>query len=253
MPKAAFRFYAELNDFLPPERRQTSIPYEFSGSPSVKDAIEALGVPHVEVDLIVVNGQSVDFTYRLQEEDRVAVYPVWEGLDISPVVRLRERPLRRPAFVADVHLGKLARLLRLLGLDTVHSSGFSDEELVTIAAQERRILVTRDRQLLKRRAVLHGYWVRSVNPVAQAQEVVGRFDLHNQVQPFTRCLSCNGLLQAVDKGEVLHQVPPRVARWREEYYRCTSCGKLYWQGTHFPRLEASVAAILGPRRGNDAR
>jgi len=252
MPKAAFRFYAELNDFLPPERRQTPIPYEFSGSPAVKDAIEALGVPHVEVDLIVVNGQSVDFTYRLQEEDRVAVYPVWEGLDISPVVRLRERPLRRPAFVTDVHLGKLARLLRLLGLDTLRSSGFSDEELVAIAAQERRILLTRDRQLLKRRAVLQGYWVRSVNPVAQAQEVVGRFDLHNQVQPFTRCLSCNGLLQAVDKAEVLHQVPPRVARWREDYYRCTSCGKLYWQGTHFPRLEASVAAILGPRRREEA-
>ncbi len=252
MPQAFFRFYAELNDFLPVEQRQTTIPYTFQGSPTVKDAIEALGVPHVEVELILVNGESVDFGHHLQDGDRVSVYPVWESLDIGPVVRLRERPLRQVAFVADVHLGKLARLLRLLGFDTVHANHYSDEELVAISAHEHRILLTRDRELLKRSAITHGYWVRSTQPLEQAREVVERFDLRAAVRPFTRCVACNGLLAPVRKEDVLLQIPPRVARWREEFYRCQACGKVYWQGTHFPHLERCVASIVGAHREGEA-
>lgn len=249
MPNAYFRFYGELNDFLPPERRQVEIPYPVQGTPAVKDAIEALGVPHVEVDLILVNGESVGFEHRLKPEDRVAVYPVWESLDITPVVRLRDRPLRKTAFVADVHLGKLARLLRLLGFDALHSHGYRDQEIVAISVREGRILLTRDRQLLKHSAVTHGYWIRSNRPLDQAREVVGRFDLVAQVQPFTRCLACNGLLQPVRKEQVLDQIPPRVALWREDYFRCSGCGKLYWQGTHYPKLAEAITRILGANPG----
>lgn len=244
MNTATFRFYGELNDFLPLERRQRDITYLFKNTPAVKDAIEALGVPHVEVDLILVNSQSVDFSYRLSSGNRVAVYPVFESLDITPLVKLRERPLRRIAFIADVHLGKLARLLRLLGFDTLHSNDYRDEELVATAAREGRILLTRDRDLLKHNAVTHGYWLRSTKPLEQAREVVWRFDLAALVEPFQRCLVCNGLLAPVEKKEVLSQIPHKVALWQEEYFICQRCKKVYWRGTHYPRLEEKIAYIL---------
>ena len=247
MSTATFRFYAELNDFLPSGKRQCSIAYDFHGSPAVKDAIEALRVPHTEVDVVLVNGQSVDFTYHLRPGDRVAVYPVFESLDISPLVRLRESPLRRTAFIADVHLRKLARLLRLLGFDTAHSDDVEDAEIVTIAANEGRIILTRDRQLLKHSAVTHGYWVRSTQPLEQAREVVHRFDLASQAQPFRRCLSCNGLVKPVDKKEVLPRIPPKTALWQDEYFICQACDKLYWRGTHFPKLQHMIERILEPK------
>jgi uncharacterized protein with PIN domain len=243
--EATFRFYAELNDFLPAERRKVEIPYRFHVPPSVKDAIEALGVPHVEVDLILVNGISVGFDHRLGNGDRVSVYPVFESLDISPAVRLRAAPLRRPAFVVDVHLRRLARFLRLLGFDTLHSNDFEDAELVEISVREGRILLTRDRQLLKHGRVTHGYWVRSTDPVEQAREVVRRFDLADGVRPFSRCPACNGRLEPVDKEAVADEIPPKTARWLDEYVRCDGCGKLYWRGTHFERLERLVDRILG--------
>jgi uncharacterized protein with PIN domain len=242
--EATFRFYAELNDFLPVDRRKVEIPYRFHVSPTVKDAIEALGVPHVEVDLILVNGVSVGFDHRLGNGDRVSVYPVFESLDIAPVVRLREAPLRRSAFVADVHLRRLARFLRLLGFNTLHSNDFDDAELVEISTSEGRILLTRDRQLLKHGRVAHGYWVRSTDPVEQAREVVRRFDLADSVQPFSRCPACNGNLGAVEKEAVAAEIPPKTARWLDEYVQCDACGKLYWHGTHFQRLEGLIERIL---------
>lgn len=245
MSTAIFRFYGELNDFLPPKHRQCDIEYSFQNTPAVKDAIEALGVPHTEVDLIVVNGQSVGFSYRLCDGDRVAVYPVFESLDILPIVQLREKPLRQIAFVADVHLGKLARLLRLLGFDTLHSNGYDDHEVVALAASEGRIVLTRDRDLLKHNAVTHGYWLRSTDPVEQAREVVRRFNLETLIDPFRRCLVCNGLLAPVDKAEILARIPPRIAVEHNEFFCCTSCQKLYWRGTHYPKLERHIAAIVG--------
>ena len=247
MSKATFRFYQELNDLLPEGFRKQPIPFRFEVSPSVKDAIEALGVPHVEVDLIVVNGRSVGFGHRLCDGDRIAVYPVFESIDISPIVRLRPDPLRETAFVADVHLRKLARLLRLLGLDTMHSNEYDDAEIVAIAARENRTILTRDRQLLKRGAVSRGYWVRNTKPIEQARETVGRFDLGDQIRAFSRCLSCNGLLRSVAKKDVFDRIPPKTAAWLDEYYECESCRKLYWHGTHHERLAALIRLIRAPR------
>ncbi len=243
MHTATFRFYAELNDFIPQAWRRGDIPYRFFGTPGVKDAIEALGVPHVEVDLILANNRSVGFDYRLRPGDRIAVYPVFESLDISPLARLHGRPLRDPKFIGDVHLGKLVRLLRLLGFDTAQFAGKEDAVIAEIAAKERRIILTRDRDLLKRSAVTHGYWVRSTEPVEQAREIVRRFDLHAQVRPFTRCPACNSLLTQVSKEEVLDRIPPKTARWQDEYFMCTGCGKLYWRGTHYPQLRKMIKRI----------
>ncbi len=241
---AALRFYAELNDFLAPAARGTVIETSYVVSPSVKDAVEALGVPHVEVDLILVNDEPVAFDYRLKSGDRVAVYPVFETLDIAPTSRLGRPPLRRPRFVADVHLRKLSRLLRLMGLDVLHSSTSTDPELVEISVQEGRILLTRDRALLKHGRLTHGYWVRSVDPRRQAVEVVRRFDLTGKIRLLTRCPRCNGVLEPVAKEDVLPRIPPRTAAWVDDYVACTSCGKLYWHGTHVDRIRADLGAIL---------
>jgi hypothetical protein len=241
--KATFRFYAELNDFLPPEQRQRAITYAFNSAPAVKDSIEAQGVPHVEVDLILANDQAVSFDYQVQEGDRIAVYPVFESLDVGPVQRLRRTPLRQTAFILDVHLGKLARLLRLLGFDT-HRNDYEDPEIVAIAQDEHRIILTRDVGLLKHSAVTHGYWVRSPQPIEQAREVIRRFDLRGQVTTFTRCLRCNASLEDVDKAEVIDRLPPHVAEVHEDFAHCPACDQLYWRGSHYQRLRSKIKRIL---------
>jgi len=191
---ASFRFYEELNDFLPKLKRRKLFSFSFSGRPSVKDCIEAIGVPHCEVDLVLVDGRSVDFSFQLFGGERVAVYPVFESFDISPVVRLRPRPLRVVKFVVDVNLGKLASYLRLLGFDCVYCSDLEDDEVVRISVVEKRIILSRDVGLLKHGQVTHGYWVRHIQPKAQVREVVRVLQLQSGFKPFSRCAECNGLL-----------------------------------------------------------
>ena len=245
------RFYAELNDFLPPESRQRDVPFSFYVAPTAKDAVESLGVPHVEVEMILVNGRSVGFEYRLKHGDRVAVYPVFESVDVSSIVRLRDRPLRDPVFVADVHLRRLARLLRLVGFDVIHDSANDDPDLVRISIDEGRILLTRDRALLKYGGLSHGVWIRSTDPIQQAREVVRRFDLAARVAPFSRCAACNGRLVPADKASVVERIPPKTAAWLDVYMRCEACDKLYWRGTHAARLDGLVDRIL--RRPDEAQ
>lgn len=241
---AEFRFYEELNDFLPPERRRQALRYCFNGQPSIKDPIEAQGVPHTEVELIIVNGLSVGFDYRLQDGDRVAVYPMFESLDVTPLLRLREAPLRRTAFVLDVNLGKLAKRLRMLGFDALYSNRYTDAEVADIAAAERRIVLTRDRRLLHARRITHGYWVRSVKPEEQVEEVLRRFDLQRQIRPFRRCLVCNGLLTPVPKADVLDRLEPKTRLYYEAFYTCGGCGKIYWEGSHLETMRLRCKAWL---------
>jgi hypothetical protein len=244
---ARFRFYAELNDFLEPPCRRRDVPYTFAVPPSVKDAIEGLGVPHPEVDLIVVNGESVDFDYRLGDGDRVAVYPVFESMDISPVVRLRPKPLRQIRFVLDTHLGKLARLLRMLGFDSLYRQDFEDDEIIQLSVEERRIILTRDTALLKTGVVAHGYWVRSIVPQEQVREVLARFDLYSRVRPFRRCMVCNSPITRIEKSTVLHEIPRRVRELHDEYYRCSGCRKVYWKGTHYQDMMEQIQRLSGLR------
>ena len=249
--KATFRFYEELNDFLPEEKRKQAVQYSFQGHPSVKDAIEAQGVPHVEVDLILVNDQSVDFQYQLKDSDRISVYPVFESLDISPIIRLRPEPLRESKFVLDVHLGKLARLLRLAGLDTLYRNDYKDEELVQISLRDRRIILTMDRCLLKRKAVTHGLWIRSRNPKDQLVEILKRLDLYDKLDPFSRCLQCNTLVQSVDKDSIKHRLQPRTLKEMETFTICPACDKIYWQGSHYDRMRERLKQWLKVVRNPD--
>jgi uncharacterized protein with PIN domain len=246
--KATFRFYAELNDFLAPERRYHNFTYEVPGNPAVKDSIEALGVPHTEVDLILINGRSQDFTYQLQDGDQISVYPVFESVDITPLIRLRPEPLREVRFVLDTHLGRLAGYLRMLGFDTIYSNDCSDEELAKISSEGKRILLTKDRGLLKRNIVTHGYYVRGTQPRDKLIEVLRRFDLFQQVQPFTRCIRCNGLLENVTKEDVLQFLPPKVKAGYDSYRRCRECEQIYWKGTHYERMQQFIQHVLHEAR-----
>ena len=235
-----FRFYEELNDYLPPGQRKRSITREITGTPSVKDAIEALGVPHTEIDLILVDGRSVRFGCRLHGGERVAVYPEFERFDITPLYRLRPKPLREPRFVADVHLGTLARFLRLLGFDTRYGNDLSDEELAQLTSRQRRILLTRDVGLLKRKAVVRGQWLRSRDPEQQLEELVEALDLRRAFRPFTRCMMCNGVLAVIARTKVSELVPPRVYRRLRSFKQCRDCARVYWRGTHYLRLQRLV-------------
>ena len=234
---AEFRFYEELNDFLPRERRRIAFDYSVAGTRSVKDAIESIGVPHTEVDLILVDGESVGFERVLRGGERVAVYPVFELLDIAPLQHLRPRPLRDPRFVLDTHLGKLARHLRMAGFDCLYRNDYRDSELINAALAERRIILTRDRGLLKQRLVTHGYFVRATESEAQLREVVRALQLQSDLRPFTRCRECNGLLREVPRAEVEAQLPPKVRAAYARFQLCPGCGRIYWEGSHYERLQ----------------
>jgi hypothetical protein len=246
MGSAQFRFYEELNDFLPPSRRKVSFPHTFTGRNAVKDMIEALGVPHTEVDLILVNGRSVDFSYIVQDGDRISVYPVFESFDITPLLRLRPRPLRISRFILDVHLGRLARYLRLLGFDTLYRNNFDDAELAHLASKEWRILLTRDRGLLKRNSITHGYYVRETDPRRQLQEVLARFDLYRSVQSFQRCTHCNGLLETVAKEQIWNRLEPNTRRYFDQFWMCGGCQRIYWKGSHYVHMQRLVEDVLEP-------
>jgi uncharacterized protein len=241
--RAAFRFYAELNDFLPRRNRFATIVRLFDGEASVKDLIEAAGVPHTEVDLVIVNRESVDFAYRVRDGDRIAVYPVFEMLDIGPIATVRPEPLREPRFFADAHLGRLARHLRLLGFDTAYERDCDDARLAAIAAAEGRIVLTRDGGVLKRNVVSRGMFVRSPQSRAQLLEVARRLQLLSRFKPFTRCLECNAALTAVSKQDVAALVPRRAWQSHEQFVRCTRCGRVYWAGTHHERLRRLVEDV----------
>lgn len=243
MGVARLRFYEELNDFPAPARRKREFDYAFARAATVGNAIEAVGVPHTEVELILVDGRSVDFSYRLRDGDRVSVYPLFEAFDVAPLVRVRDRPLRNTRFVADAHLGGLARLLRMAGFDTLHDSAYADEAIRRIAAAEARVILTRDRALLKCRDVTHGCYVRALNPPAQLAEVVDRLQLAARMAPFTLCLHCNLPLTDVGKDEVRHRLPETVAQAYARFKTCAGCRRIYWEGSHWRRMRELLARV----------
>jgi uncharacterized protein with PIN domain len=237
------RFYEELNDFLPEERKKKRFEHQFIDRTSVKDLIESLGVPHTEVDLILVNGNSIGFKYIINNGDDISVYPVFESLDISEVQHLRPKPLRKPKFVTDVHLGRLTRYLRMIGFDVSYKNNFDDDEIVSASLKEKRAILTKDRGILKRNEVTHGYCVRSIKVEEQVREILDRFDLKKDIKEFSRCLECNQLLVPIKKKEVIDELPPKVAQTQNEFYQCPSCMKIYWKGTHYQRMFSFIQSL----------
>jgi uncharacterized protein with PIN domain len=243
MNSVYIRFYEELNDFLDISRRKKEYRVFFELKRTVKDLIEGEGVPHVEVDLILVNGASVGFDFHISDGDRISVYPEFELLDISPVTRLRPEPLRQTRFIADANLGRLARYLRMTGFDTLFDINLDDGDIIRIAQEEKRIILTRDIGILKNSKVSRGYFIRNQQPEWQLAEVVKKFDLKRQFMPFIRCIACNGNILPVSREEVLDQLPEQVQSDFREFFRCDHCGRVYWKGSHYERMREKIGRL----------
>jgi uncharacterized protein len=237
MVTATFRFYAELNDFLTPERRGREFPSPCARAATAKHMIEALGVPHTEVELVLVNGEPADFNHLLKDNDRVAVYPHFKTLDVRPLSPVPPSSEDHIRFVADAHLGGLAHLLRMAGFDTLYDNNFQDSQIEEIAWLEGRIVLTRDRELLKRRSVIQGCYVRETRPAHQLLEIFSRLSLARQVKPFTLCLECNAPLRSADKAEVLERLPPSVRERFDRFSTCDLCRGVFWEGSHWQRMQ----------------
>jgi len=245
MPEVTFRFYEELNDFLPTRLRKRDFQSPFKGRESIKDKIEALGVPHTEVDLILVNGTSVDFSYILQNGDRISVYPVFESLDIRNVTRLRKIPLRQTRFVADWNLRNVTKILRALGLDVASFPSLTPRKMLEISKTEKRTILTRSPNLLKLKDVTHGIFLRPGTTVEQVRYVLNLLSLREKIRPFSRCLLCNTVLEEIPKETVAHRIPLLTRAVCNEYVYCRSCDKLFWKGTHYEKIKAVLEQILG--------
>ncbi|CAE6756175.1 hypothetical protein R69608_02191 [Paraburkholderia nemoris] len=245
MVTATFRFYEELNDFLARPLRRRAFSCACARGATAKHMIEVLGVPHTEVELILVNGESVGFNHPLSEGDRIAVYPKFEALDIQPLLRVREHPLRVVRFIADAHLGGLAPLLRLAGFDTLYDNHYPDADIEALAATQQRIVLTRDRELLKRRAITHGCYVRTLRPREQLREVFERLDLAGSAQPFRLCLMCNAPLRRIAKDEVGDRAPDGVLERHNQFVTCDVCRRVFWEGTHWQRMRALMDSVAG--------
>lgn len=244
MKKAFFRFYEELNDFLPGIKKKKEFEHNYTGRNSIKDMVESLGVPHTEVDMILVNGKSIGFDYIVQDKDQISVYPVFESLDISGVQHLRAKPLRIPRFVVDNNLGSLAKYMRMLGLDTHYSNSYKDDEIIKISLNEKRVILTKNKNLLKRKDIAHGYWVRDIIPEEQAAEIIKRFDLRNDIKEFCRCIRCNTELMNIEKNKIEKELPPKVRDQLNEFSYCKTCGRIYWKGTHYENMLKKIKSIL---------
>jgi len=230
-------FHGDLSRFL--RSKLVNAERQLGERTSVKDIIEGCGIPHTEVDLLLIDGRPVDFAHVLGAETAIEVYPVdASGITSFPENRLQVPEIRK--FVADGHLGKLVRDLRLLGIDVAYDTTAEDRQLVRIVAEQNRAILTRDRRLLMHSAVRHGYYLRSQNRLNQTVEVLRRFDLNGVLAPFSRCLRCNAPLEQVEKTHVIDQLEPLTRIYYDRFRRCSGCGQVYWSGSHFDKLVRRV-------------
>jgi uncharacterized protein with PIN domain len=192
---------------------------------------------------VVVNDEPVSFNHHVKSGDRIAVYPVFESLDISKTTRVRKASLRITRFVLDVHLGKLAKYLRMLGFDTMYSNAYDDDEIVLHAQLDQRIILTRDLGMLKRNDVQRGYWLRSDQSKNQLKEIINRFDLYNSIQPMTFCMKCNSRIHSIDKTKIADQLQPDTLKYFDEFYQCSGCRQVYWKGSHYDRMIELVEKV----------
>jgi uncharacterized protein len=237
------KFYGNLNDFLPQGKKNKYYKITVSDHQTIKDVFESEGVPHVEVDVILVNNKTVSLNYRLSDQDIIQIYPVRCNVKAFADFHIQINPLKYPRFILDVHLGKLARKLRMCGIDASLFNGITDNELVNIGRKERRIVLTRDIELLKRNNLKRGYWIRNENPDRQLIEVIKRFDLNNHLNPFYRCLDCNGIIKMVSKNRISHKLPDKVRVYFNEIFQCSSCHKLYWKGSHYLKMKLYIEKL----------
>ena len=242
--KATFDYFGGLADLVVNRYKSCPVVYQFRESPGIKDAIEAMGIPHTEVDVILVNDRSVEFGYQLQHLDRVQVYPVNVDFSVISPTHLTPKTPANPKFILDVHLGKLARRMRLIGFDCLYKNDLEDSEIIQVSCDSGRIILTRDRGILKQKRVAQGYLVRSSRVEYQLKEVLSRYQLIAWVAPLTRCMACNGELRSVDKALILDRLEERTKRHYDLFHMCPDCERIYWEGSHFKNIHGWINDAL---------
>ncbi|WP_417776118.1 Mut7-C RNAse domain-containing protein [Stutzerimonas xanthomarina] len=243
MTTATFRFYARLNAFLPVQRRGQAFICSCAQAATTKHMIEALGVPHTEVALVLANDTPVGLDWAINDGDRIAVYPKFERIDISGLTPMQPLPSDPPRFVADAHLGGLARLLRMAGFDTLFDNHYEDAAMTDLANREGRVLLTRDRALLMHRVVTHGCYVHALKPADQLRELYERLELAAHARPFSLCMRCNRPLSEIDKQAARDRVPLRVLERHERFVGCDCCGRVFWEGSHWQDMRALLGSL----------
>ena len=243
MEQAHLHFHAALKDFIAPIERHEVIVHDFNRKASVKDVIESYNVPHTEIDLILVNGISVDFNYIVQNGDEIHVHPRYPAPHktlATPILHLFPSISGTPRFIVDVNLGRLARYLRLLGFDCLYCNHFDDKTIAEISSKTQRIVLTRDRKLLQRKIIIFGYFVRADIPKTQVKEVLTQFNLNPLLKPLTRCTYCNGKLTQTEKRNITHRLKPLTKKHYDKFLICSECGQIYWQGSHSARVDRLI-------------
>jgi uncharacterized protein len=234
---AVLRLGGDLSRFVPARRRGSEVRVTLDGTSTLGHLVESTGVPLPEVGTLRVSGTPVAPSHRPADGSTV---------DVAPVHRPQPLPITPPRFLLDVHLGRLARRMRVLGLDTEYDTDAHDADLAERAATDARILLTRDLGLLRRRAVPHAAYVRGARTAEQLADVLDRFA--PPLDPYTRCTACNGELCPVRKDDVADRLRPGTRRTYEEFSRCDRCGQVYWRGAHARALDA-VVRTAGAARG----
>jgi uncharacterized protein len=234
--KVSIRIYEELNSYLPPDKQKRDSILTITADISVKQLIEKLRIPISQIDLILVNGKSVGAEYQVNDGDRLSIYPVFETFNISSVSNLHESPLRRLQFICDVHLGRLTKYMRMLGLDVLYKNDFSQDQQVQLCIKEDRIILTRNKRILKNRLITRGYLVKSGDPRLQVEEIITYFDLKGYLTPLSRCLRCNLTVQPVEKESIQPHVPGAVFKMYDKFMRCDNCDRIYWMGSHYSSM-----------------
>lgn len=235
MNKAKLYFIGGLYELIPSRKRETPIIYKFIYKTSIKHIIESIGVPHTEVNQIIINGTNVDFSYILENGDVVEIIPSGLGENRTGF-SLQGSINTTPTFILDNHLGKLAKYLRVLGFDALYRNDYKDETLAEIASEEARILLSRDRRLLMRKIIYYGYLVRSLDPYEQLLEVTNRFRLISYLYPFNRCLRCNYPLESIAKEEIIDRLEPLTKKYYQKFKICPKCSQIYWRGSHYEKM-----------------
>jgi len=213
---------------------------------SVKDFLEAQGLPHTEIYRLTINGDEVDFSTIVEENDRIEAFGPPVPVDLTVPTRLRPKPLPAPPrFAADANVGRLAELLRLAGFDTFYAPDLPDRELAELVARENRLLLTRDLALLKRKEMVFGHLVRSEEPYGQLREIVELYGLAGSLKPLSRCQHCNALLSPVPKEEILDRLEPLTKKYYDEFKLCPGCQRIYWAGSHQEKIMNRLEKLHG--------
>jgi hypothetical protein len=243
----SFIFHGDLPGLLRKKYRsatRASVHYPLMRRTSIKDAIEALGVPHTEIACVIINNNEHHFESLLEDHANVMVFPPIPPFDVTMSTLLRPKPLPSIRFLADANVGKLARLLRMAGFDTIFDPKLEDGQLAEITCREQCVLLTRDISLLKHRKITFGRLVREQDPYRQFLEVITLFGLSQKIKPFSRCLLCNILLEPVDKESIVDRLKPLTRQYFKDFHICPACSRIYWPGSHRDKMVAFLGSLV---------